>query len=193
LLLSQTHVVRLESRPPNVEGQGEIRIRELVRNALRMRPDRIVVGECRGGEALDMLQAMNTGHDGSLTTVHANSARDALSRVETMVLMAGFDIPVRAVREQIASALDLIVHVSRFRDGKRRIVGISEIVGMEGDVVTMQDIMHYHQKGVDDDNQIIGDFEYTGVQPQCLSRFEEMGIEYDVRDLSELMPAGLSW
>jgi pilus assembly protein CpaF len=144
-----------------------------------MRPDRIVVGECRGGEALDMLQAMNTGHDGSLTTVHANSARDALSRVETLVLMAGFDLPVRAIREQIAGALDLVVQVARLRDGSRRVVGVSEVVGMEGDIVTMQELVRYKQRGLDAQGSVIGDFEPCGVQPNCLVRFEELGISYD--------------
>ncbi len=179
LKLEQPHVVRLESRPPNLEGKGAIPIRELVRNALRMRPDRIIVGECRGGEALDMLQAMNTGHDGSLTTVHANSARDALSRVETMTLMAGFELPVRAIREQVAGALDVVVHVARLRDGSRRILGISEIVGMEGDVVTMQELIRYRQRGVDGHGKVVGDFEPSGVQPICLTRFEEAGVDYD--------------
>ncbi|HEY6234871.1 MAG TPA: ATPase, T2SS/T4P/T4SS family, partial [Candidatus Elarobacter sp.] len=180
LKLDQRHVVRLEARPPNLEGKGAITIRDLVRNSLRMRPDRIVVGECRGAEALDMLQAMNTGHDGSLTTIHANSARDALSRVETMVLMAGFDLPVRAIREQVAGAVDLIVQVSRLRDGARRVVGISEVVGMEGDIVTMQELVKYRQRGVDDDGNVIGDFEPCGVQPICLARFEELGVPYDM-------------
>jgi pilus assembly protein CpaF len=180
LKLDQRHVVRLEARPPNLEGKGAITIRDLVRNSLRMRPDRIVVGECRGAEALDMLQAMNTGHDGSLTTIHANSARDALSRVETMVLMAGFDLPVRAIREQVAGAVDLIVQVSRLRDGSRRVVGVSEVVGMEGDVVTMQELVKYRQRGVDEDGNVIGDFEPCGVQPNCLARFEELGVPYDM-------------
>jgi pilus assembly protein CpaF len=179
LKLNQPHVVRLESRPANLEGKGAIGIRELVRNALRMRPDRIVVGECRGGEALDMLQAMNTGHDGSLTTVHANTARDALARIETMVLMAGFDLPVRAIREQVAGAVDIVVHVSRMRDGSRKVTGVSEIVGMEGEVVTMQELMHFAQRGLDADGKVLGEFETSGVQPNCLSRFEELGVEYD--------------
>jgi pilus assembly protein CpaF len=179
LKLAQPHIVRLESRPPNLEGKGAIMIRDLVRNSLRMRPDRIVVGECRGGEALDMLQAMNTGHDGSLTTVHANAARDALARIETMVLMSGFDLPVRAIREQIASAVDIIVQVSRLRDGSRRVTGVSEVVGMEGDVVTMQELVRYRQRGVDAQGKVLGDFEPCGVQPNCLTRFEELGIEYD--------------
>ncbi len=193
LLLNQSHVVRLESRPPNVEGTGEIAIRDLVRNALRMRPDRIIIGECRGGEALDMLQAMNTGHDGSLTTIHANGQRDALSRIETMVLMAGFDLPVRAIREQIASALDMVVHTARMRDGSRKIIGVSEVVGMEGDIVTMQEIVRFAQRGVDDDNRVVGEFCYTGVQPVCLKRFAEYGVPYDHRDLSQLAPVPALW
>ena len=186
LLLTKPHIVRLESRPPNIEGAGEIRIRDLFRNALRMRPDRIIIGECRGPEALDMLQAMNTGHDGSLTTIHANSQRDALSRIETMVLMAGFDLPVRAIREQIASALDLVVHTSRMRDGTRKVIGVSEVVGMEGDIVTMQEIVRFTQHGLDEENRVVGTFSYTGVQPVCLRRFEEYGIPYDATALNEL-------
>ncbi len=193
LLLNQSHVVRLESRPPNVEGTGEVRIRDLFRNALRMRPDRILIGECRGPEALDMLQAMNTGHDGSLTTIHANSARDALSRIETMVLMAGFDLPVRAIREQIASALDLVVHTSRMRDGSRKVVAVSEVVGMEGDIVTMQEIIRFSQHGVDADNKVIGEFAYTGVQPVCLKRFEEYGVKYDPNGLNKLALLHAIW
>jgi pilus assembly protein CpaF len=193
LLLNQSHVVRLESRPANVEGTGEIRIRDLFRNALRMRPDRIVIGECRGAEALDMLQAMNTGHDGSLTTIHANSQRDALSRIETLVLMAGFDLPVRAIREQIASALDLVIHTARMRDGSRKVVGVSEVVGMEGDIVTMQEIIRFSQRGVDKENKVLGEFCYSGVQPVCLKRFAEYGIPYDARNLSELEPVKALW
>jgi pilus assembly protein CpaF len=193
LYLNQPHVVRLETRPANLEGRGEIRIRDLVKNSLRMRPDRIVVGECRGGEALDMLQAMNTGHDGSLTTAHANSPRDALSRLETMVMMAGFDLPVRAIREQIASAVDLIIQIARLRDGSRKIISVSEIVGMEGEVVTMQEIIKYQQHGVDLDNKVAGEFQYTGVQPHCLQRFDEYGITYDVRNLSTLASTGSLW
>jgi pilus assembly protein CpaF len=193
LRLNQPHVVRLESRPPNIEGSGEIRIRDLFRNALRMRPDRVIIGECRGPEALDMLQAMNTGHDGSLTTIHANSQRDALSRIETMVLMAGFDLPVRAIREQVASALDLVVHTARLRDGSRKVIGVSEVVGMEGEIVTMQEILRYTQRGVDDDNKVVGEFCYSGVQPVCLKRFAEYGIAYDSRGLSELEPLKTLW
>ncbi len=168
LQLLQTHVIRLEARPPNIEGQGEITIRDLVRNALRMRPDRIIVGEVRGAEALDMLQAMNTGHDGSMSTVHANSPRDALARVETMVLMAGFDLPTRAIREQIASALNLIVHVDRFRDGSRRVSHVTEVVGMEGDIITLQDIYRYDYRA----NCLIA----TGIRPEFVDRLEDRGV-----------------
>ncbi|MBV9440518.1 MAG: CpaF family protein [Candidatus Eremiobacteraeota bacterium] len=192
LRLQQSHVCRMESRPANIQGAGEVRIRELVRNALRMRPDRIIVGECRGGEALDMLQAMNTGHDGSLTTVHANSARDALARIETMVLMAGFDLPLRAIREQIAGAIDLVIQTSRMRDGSRKIIGISEIAGLEGDVVTMQEIVRYRQHGLDLSGEVIGDFEFTGVQPECVRRFEEFGVSFSVSTLGELTTAKAS-
>ncbi len=193
LLLNQGHVVRLESRPPNIEGTGEVRIRDLLRNALRMRPDRIIIGECRGAEALDMLQAMNTGHDGSLTTIHANTPRDALSRIETMVLMAGFDLPVRAIREQISSALDMVVHTARLRDGSRKVTSISEVVGMEGDIVTMQEIVRYAQRGVDKENKVVGEFQYTGVQPNALRRFAEYGISYDSTNLTSLAPVGARW
>ncbi|HEY8297719.1 MAG TPA: ATPase, T2SS/T4P/T4SS family [Candidatus Baltobacteraceae bacterium] len=193
LLLNQPHVVSLESRPANIENRGEVKIRDLVRNSLRMRPDRIVVGECRGAEALDMLQAMNTGHDGSLTTIHANSGRDAMSRVETLVLMAGFDLPVRAIREQIASAVDLVVQSARLRDGSRKIVSICEIVGMEGDVVTMQEVVKYAQHGLNEDGSVIGSFEYTGVQPHSLRRFDEAGVTFDVRSLSAMPAAGVLW
>ncbi len=186
LSLAQEHVVRLESRPPNIQGAGEVRIRDLVRNALRMRPDRIIVGECRGGEALDMLQAMNTGHDGSLTTVHANSARDALSRIETMVLMAGYDLPMRAIREQLAGAVDMIIQLNRLRDGSRKVTAVCEVVGLEGDVVTTQEIARYDQRGIDKENKVRGAFVFTGVQPACLKKFAEYGITYDVRALSEM-------
>jgi Flp pilus assembly CpaF family ATPase len=179
LKLDQPHIVRLESRPPNLEGLGAVTIRDLLRNALRMRPDRIVIGECRGGEALDMLQAMNTGHDGSLTTIHANSARDALSRVETMVLMSGYDLPLRAIREQSASAINLVIQVARLRDGSRRVTGVSEIIGMEGDVVTMQELVRYQQRGLSAQGKVIGEFEPTGVQAKCLDRFAELGIKFD--------------
>ena len=167
LQLQQPHVVRLESRPPNVEGRGEVTIRDLVRNALRMRPDRILVGEVRSGEALDMLQAMNTGHEGSLTTVHANSPRDALSRVETMVLMAGMDLPVRAIREQIASAIHVIVQIGRMRDGSRRITQITEVAGMEGGTITLQDIFTFdHAAGIDEDDRLRGTQQPTGIRPK---------------------------
>ena len=193
LQLNQDHVIRMEARPANVEGRGEIRIRDLVKNALRMRPDRIVVGECRGGEALDMLQAMNTGHDGSLTTVHANSARDCLSRIETMVLMAGFDIPVRAIREQIAGAVDVIVQVARLRDGSRKITGISEVVGMEADVITTQEIIRFDQRGLSKDGHVEGAFVYTGVQPTFMKRLDEYGITYDMSRLSDMQLAATAW
>jgi pilus assembly protein CpaF len=177
LQLQQDHVVRLESRPPNIEGKGQIEIRDLVRNSLRMRPDRIIVGEVRGGEALDMLQAMNTGHDGSLGTVHANSPRDAVSRLETMVLMAGMDLPARAIREQVASALDLIVHISRLRDGTRRVTHVTEVVGMEGQVVTLQDIFVFdYSAGVDAEGRFLGCARPTGIRPQFTDRLAEVGI-----------------
>ena len=175
LQLRQEHVVTLETRPPNIEGRGEITIRDLVVNALRMRPDRIVVGECRSGEALDMLQAMNTGHDGSMTTVHSNSPRDTLSRLETMCLMAGVELPIRAIREQIASALDLIIHQERLKDGSRRIVAVTEVQGMEGDVIVMQDIFTFEQTGVED-GRIIGRMKPTGIRPKFVERFEAMNI-----------------
>ncbi len=176
LQLRQEHVVRLESRPPNIEGEGEITIRDLVRNSLRMRPDRIIVGEVRSGEALDMLQAMNTGHDGSLTTGHANSPRDMLARLETMVLMAGMEIPVRAIREQISSALDLMIYQTRFKDGSRKITSITEIQGMEGDVITMQEIFSYKLHGRDERGMVLGEFIYSGVKPKIFEKIEEYGI-----------------
>lgn len=176
LQLRQDHVVTLETRPANIEGKGAITMRDLVKNSLRMRPDRIVVGEVRSGEALDMLQAMNTGHDGSLTTGHANTPRDMLSRLETMVLMAGMDLPVRAIREQIASAVDLIVQQSRLQDGSRRITHLTEIQGMEGDVVTMQDIFIFEQQGKDEKNKIIGRFRPTGIRPKFIDKLAANGI-----------------
>jgi pilus assembly protein CpaF len=177
LQLRQRHVVRLESRPPNIEGAGQVSIRDLVRNALRMRPDRIVVGEVRDGAALDMLQAMNTGHDGSITTVHSNSARDSLARLETMVLMAGVDLPVRAIREQVASAIDLIVHQSRLKDGSRRIVSISEVVGMEGDIITMQDLFAFdYRAGQDEKGRFRGKLTSTGLRPRLSDKLEDSGI-----------------
>jgi pilus assembly protein CpaF len=176
LQLHQDHVVTLESRPPNLEGQGEITIRMLVRNALRMRPDRIIVGEARGGEALDMLQAMNTGHDGSLSTAHTNSPRDTLARLETMVLMAGMELPSRAIREQIASAMNLIVHQHRFSDGTRKVTHVSEIQGMEGDVIVLQDIFLYRQRGVDENGNVVGEHVATGLRPKFLPFLESKGI-----------------
>jgi pilus assembly protein CpaF len=177
LQLHQDHVLRLESRPPNIEGRGQVTVRDLVRNALRMRPDRIVVGEVRDGAALDMLQAMNTGHDGSLATVHSNSPRDSLSRLETMVLMAGMELPVRAIREQISSAIDLIVHQSRLKDGTRRITHITEVVGMEGDVVSLQDIFLFDYKaGTDEFGRFRGTLNSTGLRPHFLDRLAEVGL-----------------
>jgi pilus assembly protein CpaF len=175
LQLRQEHVVRLESRPPNIEGKGEVTIRDLVINSLRMRPERIVVGECRGGEALDMLQAMNTGHDGSMTTAHANSPRDTLSRLETMCLMAGMDLPVRAIREQIASAVDLIVQQDRLKDGTRKITNVTEVQGMEGDVIVLQDIFTFQQTGVEN-GKIVGRMKPTGIRPKFIHRFEVHNI-----------------
>jgi pilus assembly protein CpaF len=176
LQLVQDHVIKLETRPPNIEGKGAITIRDLVRNSLRMRPDRIVVGEVRSGEALDMLQAMNTGHDGSLTTGHANSPRDMISRLETMVLMAGMDLPIKAIREQISSAVDLIVQQSRLKDGSRRITHITEVMGMEGDVITMQDIFVFKQHGRDEKGKINGSMTPTGIKPKFAEKLEEAGI-----------------
>ncbi|MGH9201369.1 MAG: CpaF family protein [Vicinamibacterales bacterium] len=177
LQLQQPHVGRLETRPPNIEGRGEITQRDLVRNALRMRPDRIIVGEVRSGEALDMLQAMNTGHEGSLTTVHANTPRDALSRIENMVAMAGVEIPVSSVRSQIASAIDVVIQVERMEDGKRRLVSVQEVQGMEGPVVTMSEIFRFRRLGLDDKGNVIGRFESTGVVPNFQERFAQRGIQ----------------
>lgn len=182
LRLEQPHVVTLEARPANIEGKGAITIRDLVKNALRMRPDRIIVGEARSGEALDMLQAMNTGHDGSLTTAHANSPRDVLSRLETMVLMSGLELPVRAIRDQISSALDLIVHQARIQDGSRKITYITEVQKMEGDVIVLQDLYRYRQTGFNDSGKALGVFEPTGLQPQFLSKFKAHNVELP-RDL----------
>lgn len=176
LQLMQDHVVTLESRPPNLEGSGQISIRDLVRNSLRMRPDRIIVGEVRSGETLDMLQAMNTGHDGSLTTAHANSPRELMSRLETMVLMSGMELPVRAIREQIHSALNIIVHQSRLRDGSRKVVNITEVVGMEGDTITLQDIFVYKIEGVDTYGKIRGSYVSTGIRPNFLEKISSSGI-----------------
>jgi pilus assembly protein CpaF len=177
LQLRQPHVVRLETRPPNVEGMGQITARQLVINALRMRPDRIIVGEVRGSEAVDMLQAMNTGHDGSLTTLHANSPRDALARLETMVSMANLNLPEKAMRQQIASALQVVIQIARLSDGRRRIVSISEIVGMEGDVITMQEIFMFERQGVDKEGEVVGQFKATGIRPRFTERLRTAGIE----------------
>jgi pilus assembly protein CpaF len=177
LLLNQEHVVRLETRPPNIEGKGIVQQRQLVINALRMRPDRIIVGEVRGEETLDMLQAMNTGHDGSLTTIHANSPRDALSRLETMVAMSNLNLPETAIRRQIAAALDVVVQMSRMSDGTRKIVGIAEITGMEGEVVTMQDIFAFHKRGIRENGEVLGDFLPTGIRPQFSERLLVTGIQ----------------
>jgi pilus assembly protein CpaF len=180
LQLSQHHVLRLESRPTNIEGRGEVTIRDLVRNALRMRPDRIVVGEVRDSAALDMLQAMNTGHDGSICTVHANSPRDALARIETMVLMAGVDLPMRAVREQVSSAIDLVIHQARFRDGSRRITHISEVIGMEGDIITMQELFRFDfDMGFDDEGRSLGRLKSTGLRPHFEEKLAAGGIQLD--------------
>ena len=187
LKLNQRHVVRLESRPQNIEGRGEVSIRDLVRNALRMRPDRIIVGECRGGEALDMLQAMNTGHEGSLGTLHANTPRDALSRMETMVLMAGLDLPMRAIREQVASALDLIVHISRLRDGSRRITQVVEIVGMENDTITANTLFDFDfGAGIDDNGRFRGHPQPTGIRPFFSDRLADQGFELPAELFSEV-------
>lgn len=184
LQLRQEHVVTLESRPPNIEGKGKITIRDLVINSLRMRPDRIVVGEVRGGEALDMLQAMNTGHDGSISTLHANNPRDALARLETMVLMAGMDLPLRAVREQIASAINLVVHQSRLPDGTRKIVKVTEVAGMEGDVITMQDLFVFEQTGFNEKGRVMGKHVPTGITPYCMEKLQAYGEKLPV-DLFE--------
>jgi pilus assembly protein CpaF len=189
LQMRQRHVIRLETRPANVEGKGLVVQRDLVRNALRMRPDRIIVGEVRAGEAFDMLQAMNTGHDGSLTTAHANSPRDAIARVENMVLMAGLDLPVRAIREQVASALDLVVHVSRLSDGSRRVTHVTEVVGMEGQTVTLQDVFVFQQTGVDARGKVQGHVVSTGLRPHFIDRFEAAGIHLP----AEIFAAGHVW
>ena len=175
LQLHQAHVIRLEKRPPNIEGKGEITIRQLVVNALRMRPDRIVMGECRSGEALDMLQAMNTGHDGSMTTAHSNSPRDTLSRLETMTLMAGMELPVRAIREQVSAAIDMVIHQERMRDGSRKVVNITEVSGMEGDVITTTDLFVFEQVGYEN-NKIIGRLRPTGLRPKFMEKIEGSGI-----------------
>jgi pilus assembly protein CpaF len=191
LQLHQIHVLPMEARPPNIEGKGEVKIRDLVRNSLRMRPDRIVVGEVRGGEALDMLQAMNTGHDGSITTVHSNSPRDTLSRVETMTLMAGMDLPVRVIREQMASALDMIVHLTRLRDGTRRITHVSEVMGMEGDVVVLQDIYTFDfAAGIDEEGRFRGGLKSTGIRPSFSEKLNDYGIALEPSLFANTMPVG---
>ncbi|MFL5514340.1 MAG: CpaF family protein, partial [Gemmatimonadales bacterium] len=182
LQLKQPHVVRLETRPANIEGHGEVPQRLLLINALRMRPDRIIMGECRGPEAIDMLQAMNTGHDGSITTLHANTPRDALSRLETMISMASLELPERAMRQQIASAINVVIQVSRLSDGSRKLMQISEIVGMEGDIITMQDIFVYEREGVTDNDRVLGQFKATGIRPRFSDRLKTYGI-----DLSTLL------
>ena len=189
LRLNQRHVLRLEARPKNIEGEGEIAIRELVRNSLRMRPDRIIVGEVRGAEALDMLQAMNTGHDGSLSTVHANTPRDALARIETMVLMAGYDLPVRAIREQVASALDLIIQLERLNDGSRRITAICEVQRMESEVITMQDVFDFKVEDAGAGRTILSRLRYTGLRPTFGSKFERRGVELPSRMRGDAAPA----
>jgi len=177
LRLNQRHVLRLEYRPKNIEGEGEITIRDLLRNSLRMRPDRIVVGEVRGAEALDMLQAMNTGHDGSLSTIHANSPRDALARAETMVLMAGYDLPLRAIRQQVASALDLIIQLERVHDGSRKVMSITEVQRMESEVITLQELFRFHVDGIASDRRVVGELTSTGLRPAFLEKFEKRGVK----------------
>jgi pilus assembly protein CpaF len=177
LQLRQPHVVRLETRPANIEGQGEVQQRSLVINSLRMRPDRIIVGEVRGSEAVDMLQAMNTGHDGSLTTLHANTPRDALSRLETMISMASLELPEKAMRQQIASAINLVIQISRLSDGTRKIMQVSEIVGMEGDVITMQDIFLFDREGIGENDRVLGSFRASGIRPRAADRFKSYGID----------------
>jgi pilus assembly protein CpaF len=176
LQLQQDHVVRLETRPPNIEGKGRITATDLVKNALRMRPDRIIIGECRGPEALDMLQAMNTGHEGSLTTIHANTPRDAVSRLETMISMGGIELPIRALRHQFASAVNVIIQANRLQGGPRKVTHVTEVVGMEGDTVIMQDIFLFIKDGVDENGRAFGHFEATGVRPAFMSRLESAGI-----------------
>jgi pilus assembly protein CpaF len=179
LQLNQMHVIRLEARPPNIEGKGEVTIRDLVRNALRMRPDRIIVGEVRGGEALDMLQAMNTGHDGSISTLHANAPRDVLSRIETMVLMAGVELPVRAIREQVSSAINMIVHLNRLKDGSRKIVKITEVQGMEGEIITLQDVFQFDfAMGIDEKGRFKGVLKPTGLRPKFSTKLQDYGIDF---------------
>jgi pilus assembly protein CpaF len=177
LQLQQPHVARMETRPQNIEGKGEVNQRDLVRNALRMRPDRIILGECRGGEAFDMLQAMNTGHEGSLTTVHANTPRDAITRLEQMVGMAGFDIPVRSIRQQIASAIQVVVQMQRMTDGRRRMVSVQEITGMESDTISMQEIFKFHRVGTEADGTVLGEYRATGIRPKFMHHLEVHGVK----------------
>jgi len=176
LQLDQDHVVRLESQPSDIKGEGRIAIRDLVVNALRMRPERIIIGECRSGEALDMLQAMNTGHDGSMTTLHANSPREALSRLETLVLMAGFELPLKAIRQQMAGAIDIVVQLNRLKDGSRRVTSISEVVGIDGETITMQELFRFEPKGAAADGKILGEFEATRIRPRILEKMIDMGL-----------------
>jgi pilus assembly protein CpaF len=190
LQLQQDHVLRLETKVANIDGKGAVTIRDLVRNSLRMRPDRIVVGECRGGEALDMLQAMNTGHDGSLTTLHANTPRDALSRLETMVLMSGMDLPLKVVRQQIASAVDLIIQQTRLKDGSRKVTAITEVMGMEGDTVVMTDIFKFEQTGVGQDGKILGELKATGIRPLFGPKLEAAGYKLGAEIF--MPPGGIS-
>lgn len=191
LQLHQDHIVRMETKPPNIDGTGSVTIRDLVRNSLRMRPDRIVVGECRGGEALDMLQAMNTGHDGSLTTVHANSPRDALSRLETLSLMSGLEIPLNVIREQIASAVDLIVQVSRMKDGSRKVTAITEVAGMEGQTIVMTDIFKFDQIGIGTDGEVLGELKPTGIRPLFVNRLEASGFKLGAEVFSSSIAAAM--
>src|SRR5581483_3674210 len=176
LQLQQDHVVRLETRPPNIEGKGAITATDLVKNALRMRPERIIIGECRGAETLDMLQAMNTGHEGSLTTIHANAPRDAIARVETMIMMAGFELPLKAMRQQVASAIDVIIQANRLQGGPRKITHITEVNGMEQDTIIMQDIYHFEQLGIDENGRAFGRFMATGIRPSFMDRLESAGV-----------------
>jgi len=194
LKLQQEHVVRMETKPPNAEGKHQITTRDLVRNSLRMRPDRIIVGEVRGGEALDMLQAMNTGHDGSLTTLHANTARDAISRLETMCMMSGMELPVKVLREQIASAIDLIIQQSRLKDGSRKVTSITEVAGMEGDTVVMTEVFRFEQTGITQDGKVLGDLKPTGIRPLFGPRLEaagfKLGPEMFGANLSDMLGGG---
>ena len=191
LQLQQDHVVRLETRPANIEGNGAISATDLVKNALRMRPERIIIGECRGGETLDMLQAMNTGHDGSLTTIHANTPRDAIARLETLVMMAGFDLPVKAIRQQVSGAVDVLIQANRLQGGPRRVTAITEVVGMEQDTIIMQDIYRYKQKGVNEEGKAFGHFECTGVRPSFMEKLEQAGVRLPASAFRErvIMPA----